>query len=52
MLQNLNYWELSLQVWAGGSFYIPIMVTKNNLVIPASVLEKFRFPQEGCQTVR
>ena len=25
------------------------MVTQNHLVIPAAVLEKFRFPQEGCQ---
>ena len=28
------------------------MVTQNHFVIPATVLEKFRFPQEGCQTGR
>ena len=28
----------------------PFMVTQNHFVIPVPILEKFMFPQEGCQT--
>ena len=39
MIQNLNWWELSLQIWAGCSLVIyPCMVTQ----ILATVHEKFR----------
>ena len=30
----------------------PFIMTKNKFVIPATVLEEIRFPQEGCQTGR
>ena len=30
----------------------PFIMTQNHFVIPVTVLEKLKFPQEGCQTVR
>ena len=50
MLQNLNLWELSLKIWAGGSLDIPLWWPKTILWYLSRFLRKFS--QEGCQTVR
>ena len=50
--QFQNCWELSLQIWVGRSLNIPFEVIQNNFLIPATIIEKFRFSQERCRTCR